>query len=501
MAVKSKPDKQEKQKPGLLKNLSYLLGSQLVTWSISLGAFILITRLLGPEALGDYGLADAIWMIGSIFVLFGIDVLLTKEVAKDPGKLNELLSTAFVITIFTYLITFGAVLGLSYIAGYSAIRIQVIVIIGISNFFRSLIVLIKFGLGGLERFDLNSIATTIGRILFAVGSIAILLISPSLILFSFVIVAVTIIELIIVAYYLKQGAPDYRFTFNSHLIGTMLRKGTPYLLSGIFFIGYKQFDMIVMSILIKDPGQLGWYSAADRIFGSLLFIPTILMTAIFPILSRKHSEEADDDLGTYLDKSFNMLFIFGIPIGLGIAAIATPISELIFGQEYTQSGLILAVYGIVMIFTYQNILLGQFLISIDKQNQWTWVMGIATLATLPLDLVLVPFCLNRFGVAGVGGALAFVFTEAGMMLAAFFMLPQGYLTRENFTVSLKAIFSGLAMAGVVWLVKDQFLLIPVVVGAVVYFAMIFLTRAIPSDDLETVTNYVKTKIPRRGMST
>jgi ABC-type glycerol-3-phosphate transport system permease component len=74
----------------------------------------------------------------------------------------------------------------------------------------------------------------------------------------------------------------------------------------------------------------------------------------------------------------------------------------------------LAVRGIVLIFAFLNTLIGLFMIATDRQKAWTIVLGAAVLATIPLDIVLIPWAQRTFANGALGGAVAYIFTEISM---------------------------------------------------------------------------------------
>jgi O-antigen/teichoic acid export membrane protein len=199
-------------------------------------------------------------------------------------------------------------------------------------------------------------------------------------------------------------------------------------------------------------------------------------------------------------KSFDFLLLVSVPIGLGIVIVADPLVVLLFGQSFAQSGPILAVMGIVLIFMYQNILVGQFLISMDRQNIWTVVMIIATVITIPLDLLLVPWCQQSFGNGAIGGAISFVFCEAGMVMAGIVLLPKGSLSWSNVSVAARVIVAGLVMTVVTWQWRDMFIVIPIVIGALTYLGSILLLRVVSSEDralLQQVMQGIFSRLRRR----
>ena len=271
----------------------------------------------------------------------------------------------------------------------------------------------------------------------------------------------------------------------------LLRAGAPYFLISVFLVAYMQVDIVIISRLVSEQA-IGWYGAADQLFGTLLFIPTVFMTAVFPVFSRMFTGSRElgpgaaqnlKALNSLLSKSFETLLLLSVPIGLGILAIADPLVLLIFGETFAPSGLILAIFGIVLILTYQNMLLGQFLISIDRQNAWTVVMAVATLATIPLDLVLIPWAARTLGNGAAGGALAFVATESAMMIVGFVLLPSGALNRGMAGRAARTLLAGLVMVALVWPLRQLFIAIPIAVGAASYVALVLLLRLVPAEDL------------------
>ena len=171
--------------------------------------------------------------------------------------------------------------------------------------------------------------------------------------------------------------------------------------------------------------------------------------------------------------------------------IANPLVALIFGPEFANSGPILAVLGVVLILTYQNILIGHFLISMDRQNVWTKVMVVATIATIPLDMVLIPWCEATFGNGALGGAISFGLTELSMMLVGLYLLPAGALTRANLWTALRIMVAGSVMALVVWRFDNLFIAIPVFLGVVSYLTVVLLLRIIPKEDFTFLQSLIQ----------
>ncbi|MCP4427749.1 MAG: flippase [Chloroflexi bacterium] len=455
------------------------MASQLITWGLTLALMIFLPRMLGATAVGQFHLANSIWAIVGIVAAFGMDILLTKEIARNPDKTTELLGTAVVLRAIIYLVGFSVAALYVRWAGYGNQTIAVIYVIGVSVFIMQFSEMCRASLQGLERMEFISLADIMTKAFSTVVGLILLFLGQGVLVIAFVMIGASIVSLMIQGASLRRLQP-VRFRFDWQIARWILKSSFPYFLVSGFLVMYIQVDIVIISLLV-DEEVVGWYGAADSLFATLLFIPSVFITAVFPVLSRMYADESDV-LPRLMRKSFDLLALLSIPIGLGIFAIAEPLVVLLFGADFVNSGPVLAVMGIVIILTYQNMLLGRFIISIDRQNAWTVVMALATFATIPLDLVLIPWCQNRFGNGAIGGALAFVVTESAMMIAGLSLLPKGSLGWSNAWTAVRALAAGLGMVAAIWMWRDSFIAIPVIIGVVVYLGLILLLRAVPKED-------------------
>jgi O-antigen/teichoic acid export membrane protein len=472
----------------IAKNATVMMLSQLVTWGLTILLTIFLPRYLGAAALGQFHLANSLWAILAIAVTFGMDILLTKEIARDSSKTGRLFGTTVVLRLLLYGVALALLTLYLRLAGYPADTVAVIYVIGIGNLIWQLIGACQAVLQGLERMEYISLGLIAGKLFNTIASITLLLLGYGVLTIAAVTIGAALLNLIIQLISmrrLRSREPNWHIRdllrFDPRLAAWMLRASLPYLFSGIFLVVYMQIDVVIISLLVNEE-TVGWYGAADHLFGTFLFIPAVFMKAVFPALSRLYTNDPAA-LPRLMQRSFNLLLLLSVPIGLGLLVLADPIVLLLLGRDFADSGPVLAIFGLVLILTYQNILLGKFLISIDRQNAWTAVMAVATLATLPLDLILIPWCVRTFGNGAMGGALAFVITEGAMLVAGLWLLPAGSLGRTTTSLAGRVLIAGLLMAAVAWWLRDAFLPIPIAAGALVYTTLAFLLRAIPREDL------------------
>ena len=173
---------------------------------------------------------------------------------------------------------------------------------------------------------------------------------------------------------------------------------------------------------------------------------------------------------------------------------------LLFGEEFRESGPVLAIMGIVMIFLYQNMILGQYLIVSDRQNEVTKSMFIAAGMTIVLDILLVPWTQTMFGNGAIGGALAFVITESLMAVWFIHLIPKGVIGRSSLWLFVRALLAGAVMVLVAWWFRNWFIAIPIVIGGLTFMLMTAVLRLLPQEDCLVIKQTVRkiiSKLPSR----
>jgi O-antigen/teichoic acid export membrane protein len=473
----------------IAKNASFLMISQIATWSMAILLMVFLPRYLGAEGVGQIHLANSIWAILSVFVSFGMGIMLTKEIARSRDRFSELAGTSLVIRIVFYMIALVFLAIYLKWANYSSQTTWVIIIFGVATFINVCSTTFVSSLEGTERMGYIAISDISNKLFTTVVTLILLFMGKGILLIASVAIGGSIISFVIQVSAVHKILP-IKLNFRWDLVSWILKAGTPFFLVAVFQTIYIQIDIIIISLIV-DETVLGWYGVADTLFSTLLFIPSIFLIAAFPALSRLYVQKSDA-LVTLMRKSFDMLLLISVPMGLGLFVLGTPIVVLLYGDDFKNSGTVLSVMGIVLIFTYLNMLVGKFLISMDLQNKFTVVMAIAMIVSIPLDLILVPWCQQIFGNGAIGGALSFVLTEFGMLVFAIFLLPKGSLGSSNIWVGGRIFLAGIIMAVVVAQIRDLFIAIPIFVGILTYTGLVILFRVLPKEDISLFQDMGKT---------
>jgi O-antigen/teichoic acid export membrane protein len=467
----------------IVKNIRFMLVGQIITWVLTLTWAIYLPRYLGATNMGRYAIAAATWSIMTGIISSGVPTYLTKEVARSPGAAPRLLGTALLQRYLIFLACCAPVAAYGYLMRYSPETMLLIWImaLGVPALHTNSILNAIFR--GLEHMQYVSLVEIITKIL-AVSSALILMVlnfglNEIVAASSLSVIIGAIVQLVI----LRRFMP-IRLTWSNTLSREMLMRSVPFFLSSLVLLLYTEIDKLIMSFMVEEQ-TVGWYGIAMTLAGTFLFLPNILATAVFPVLSRG-AEQKTDDAVRILRKSLDITLIAGVPIGFGLAIIADPLVDLIYRSKFPESAPVLSVMSVTLVLTYVITILGQFLLASGRANRWSLAMLVCVALAFPLNFVFVGWTQSEFGNGAIGGALRFACTEFIMAMFALYLLPRGTLSWANARTALSVLCAGGVMLVSCWLVRHIFIAVPVVVGMVTYAVMILVLRVLRPEDIRMI---------------
>jgi O-antigen/teichoic acid export membrane protein len=460
-----------------------MLISQVITWALTLVFAIVMRRFLGPEGSGHITIAQSIWLIAGVFIGFGMDMLLTKEIARNHEQAAWLLGTSYLLRIVLYLVGAAVVYGYGVAMNFDRETTLMVQVVGLSTLFLQLANASKATHQGLETMEYISVSDIASKVANTVLGVIVLLLGFRELAVAWVLVISTLV-LFVMQFFFLLWRHKLVPRFDAKQVGWMLRASLPYMATVFGMVAYSELSVVTIAMQVGVE-EVGWYGAATQIFGTLLFGAVVYNTVTFPSMARAFTV-APDSMPQLLRRNLELILLISIPIGLGIFAVGDKLMVLLFGEAFAPSGYILQVLGFVIIFMYLNVLFGQYFNSIDRQHIWTTVVIISALSIVPLNFMLVPWSERVFGFGALGGALSFLITEACQFIAGWFLVPRGTLNWRSVLYILQVTLVGVLMVGCVWLVRDMFIMVPIIVGALAYPALALLLRVVSKDDIQLI---------------
>lgn len=475
----SMPESISFRRRSFLGNAFILLTSQGVTWMFAFVVAIVQPRYLGPAATGQLRLGLSLWAMAEVFIAFGTPTLLTLRFARGHEGNTDLLGGALVLQCGMYFIASLGVMAFALLAGYERRAVTVIALVGISSLFNCIAGVGRGALMGLERMEFIAVADVVGKLVLSAAVVVVLVMGADVRSVAVVIVVGSALNAALLLMALKRLG--LRTRFRSGLTRELMRESRSFLLVDATLVLYQQLDVVIISLLIGAT-SVGWYSSANALFGSLMFVPSILMSSLFPVLVRL-SVERPDALLMSMRRAFTGLIVIAAPVGLGTMLLADRIAVLLFGSDFAGAGPVLAVMGLALVATFPSILFGRYALAIGKQRFWAALMIVATVATVPLDLVFVSWTDRAFDNGAIGGSMSFLVTETFLVVVGAWRLMPQLFDRSTVLRLAKTAVAATAMCAAVWPLRAAFIAVPIVAGAVTYCAAVAAFHVLTTEDV------------------
>ncbi|WP_162142046.1 oligosaccharide flippase family protein [Ilumatobacter coccineus] len=465
----------------MARNAAALMASQSVTWVLATVVAAIVPRFLGPVPIGRLSLGVAIWLMVSVLASLGTPTMLTVEVARDVPAARVLAARAIRARAVAFVAVAPFVVLLLLVADYERRTVAIVLAMSFAAFVNLVSSTYASVIHGLQEMGATARVEVIGKLLNAVAVVSALALGGGALAIVGVGAGVSVVSAVLLVNAFRRVCPPATSTsdWSARRVATV---AAPFLLAEASLVVYQQLDTLVMSILV-DEETIGWYATADLLFGSLLFVPVILMTAMFPAIADMHQRDPAE-VPHLLERSSRSLLVVSVPIGVGTIVVSRSFVNTLYGDAYDNAAPVLAVFGVVVILSCQTIMLGRFALATDRVAFWVRLMVFSILLTVPLDLVFVPWTRDRFDNGALGGALAYVVTESIMMIVGVVRMAPHLLTMRTLDRVLRCGAAGGLMLWVGWQFRDMVFVIPGTVSVGVYVVAVWLLRVLSEDEID-----------------
>jgi O-antigen/teichoic acid export membrane protein len=468
----------------IVNNTAISLIGQLVTWVSTLLLLVAYGRFLGDVKFGELYLAITFVGLVGFPVEFSFSQQLTRDVAQDTSKAISYLSNALLIKVALWFVLYSLLLLLSWLLGYDLEQRILIAICGFTLLSSS----IASTFGSLhiayERVVFPVVGTILEKGLSALIGVLILRQGVGVEVMAGVLLGSSIANVIWQSSWFIRLV-GVSFGIDWVLIRGLVRTSIPFVAYGILGVIYYRIDTVLLS-LMTNAAVVGWYGAGYRLFDTLNFLPTILMTPIlYPVFS-KLSISSEERLKLAIEKTMNLLLFFGIPMALGLIFAAPNIVGFLYHRpEFVHTVPALQALAPGLVFLYINAVLGTIIVSTKREKKFPIMAAIALVFNLGLNLILIPVYQH------VGAAIVTSLTELLLASIAIVFIPKHLLPMGSWRVGAKSLVASLVMAGAILLMSTFQILVILPVAMLVYFGTATLLRTIPREDVQQLYRAIR----------
>lgn len=383
----------------VLKNAAALSVASVLSKAIAAVVGIAVARYLGPETYGEYNVALAFVSTFILFVDFGLSNYMVQEGSLDESVLPLFLGNTLLFKVFTSLVIYALMLVLMPSSYNQTIRSMVIVF-GLANGLNALDSSVYNYFQAKQQMYYAATYQFLSTFFIGLLTILVVLIKGNVWLISVAQFVTAVLISLLLYIHLKR---EIRLEYNLHRLLEMLKRGLPYGAAVIFLYVYFQIDMFMLS-LMRQPFEVGVYSAAYRLISVLLFIPGILTSVLYPILFQLGVESQEKHRGT-IEKIFKVLSAVGIPGSVLLFVLADPLLSWLYNHRFPQSVPIMMILSWFFALECLSFSLGDVLTTTNRQWTRACIQGGAALLNIAINLYAIP----RYGI--YGASVATLITE------------------------------------------------------------------------------------------
>ena len=273
---------------------------------------------------------------------------------------------------------------------------------------------------------------------------------------------------------------------NKTLIKLIISLSIPFGLYGIFQRAYMYLDTVLLSQLAGDY-YVGLYQIAFKIVFALQFLPMAFIASLYPAFASYWRDLQDDktipnQLVITFERAMNYLIIISFPISIGIITLADKII-LLFKAEYADAVLPLQIIIVSVVFIFLNYPIGALLNACDYQKRNTINMAIVLLASIVINIIIIPIYQT------VGASVTVVLTNALMFIIGMYWVGRiiKYRAWKIISTLIKVLISVIVMALAVLYLKSYLNIFAVaIIGGAVYSIVLVLTGGVKMEDIKSV---------------
>ena len=471
----------------IVKNTSVLFIATIIGYILGFFVFAYTSRYLGAEGFGVISIALSLTAIFGIIIDLGLNTLTVREVARNKDLAGKYISNTLLMKIILAVLTFGLIILSTKIIGYSEQVSYVIYIITFSTIFVALTGIFNAIFQSYEKLEYQSIGTVLNAVLMFIGVLIVIYLNLNIFAIAFVYFISSLVVLVydILVYSWKFALPkiDIDWSFWSPTIKDSL----PFAITGIFTMIYYWIDSVILSVMVGNE-VVGWYNAAYRIIAIFASLYSVYMVSIFPVLSGFY-ETSRDSIKIAYERSFKYMLILNIPIAIFITFLADKIIFIICGPGYVPSVIALQILIWSVIFMFINTLSLNLLGSVNMQVVVTKIAAFGAVFNIVLNIILI----HEFSY--IGSAVATVLTELAMLPIFFHVLRKTeYIDIAPLMKDAsKIVICNIVLVIVIILLNQFNYGLVVLIGVILYLAMIYITKTLDSDDILLIRSIFKRK--------
>lgn len=467
----------------MLRNAAAPFATQLLNKALDAGFALVMLRMLGPSGAGSYAFAGVLVLYLETAAGFGLDTLITRDVARDltqgprymwhAGVLRTLLWATLAPLLWLGLLVWDR---LAPLGADTLVACGLLIIATLPALWAGAVSRLFYAHERMEVPALITVQATVVKI--ALG-LAALVAGQGIVGLAAVAVLNNLLTLAVLGFLARRIAWPPALGFQRSLARRMLVDGFPLFCNNLLAAAFFRVDVPLLQAW-QGAAVVGWYTAAYKVIDAALLLPSSLTLALFPTMARQ-AAIAHEALQRTYHLAVRYLLALAFPLAVGTTALAEPITALVGGRAFLPHAALALQWLIWFLpLSYVNGVTQYVLIALGRQRSVTVAFLIVVLFNVVANAVAIPLLSYR------GAALVTVLSEVVLLLPFAWALRGGVALPPLWALSWRPLAAALVMAGALAALPQVPAVLAVTLGALVYGAAYVALGGWTADDRRLV---------------
>lgn len=427
-------------------------------------ANVLVARILGKTAFGEFGMVQSTMMVFGIMAGFGMGSTATRFIAQ--ARYVDVNRVARIVNL-TLFISFGFGLILTIICQFSSNWLATAFLShpATADYLRAGALLFLFTtlnnvligiLSGFEAFR------EIAKINLLQGVLAPIISIPFAWLYGVggVIASFTInaaLGILLCAFalriqYRKYSVPDSVIVSGFYNeLPILWEHSIPAMLQGLMVVPVTWITNVMLVNQPKGYGELGLFNAASQWRTLILFMPGLLASVIIPILSETHSQNDNGAFNRTISLNFRITWLLSLPITVAVITLGKPLAS-VFGKDFGGAAPIIVILVLSCFVTVVSSTVGTALVGSGRM----WVGTLLNLGWASILVVLAFLLIPAYGALGLSVAYLVAYLFQGFCTIIFVercLAPTAIISQGKL-ISYSVVLFGVVVVTVVYQINS-----------------------------------------------
>ncbi|WP_129626376.1 oligosaccharide flippase family protein [Candidatus Oscillochloris fontis] len=450
----------------IFKNSAITFGLRLLVRGLDTVVLFVLVGSLAPAEVGTYSLAALLvaQYLGT-FSEFGLGILLTREVARDPQAAPRLFGATLSLRLL--LVMIGAVpISLVVIGAYALLAhvglgdpitpsgqqaIWVLILTLVPSAYSGAVTALY---NAAERMEVPAMIEVVTAAISFLARISVLLLGWGVLGLAWSAVAVSSLTAV-VFFFLQQKdffAPS--LSLARQPIMALVPSAFPLMLNNLLSAIFFRFDLFIIRGFGGSNADtlVQQYALPYQLLNIALVLPPAVTFAVFPLLARRAAGERSA-MADAQRRTLGLLLIIAFPLAMGMAVLASDLVWIFARRNfdaYQPSVHVLAILAWFLPLSFVNGLLQYVLIALNRQTAITRAFVIGAVANLSMNLVAIPVATLFFGQPTWGlyaAAVITIISEAVLYLVFRPLLIGESVAPRLLHLSWRPLLAALVMGG------------------------------------------------------